>query len=376
MPGKSAVEKALDRALRRAKASPRSLELETARYIVFSDHHKGKHDGADDFLRCERAYLGALKHYAREGYTLVVLGDAEELWECQPKPVLRAYANILELERRFFPDRYLRVWGNHDDEWESPRRVRKHLWQVYSELEVHEALYFEVTEGDTEHGALFLVHGHQGSFLSDRLAGVTKLVVRFVWRTVQRLTRKPSTTPATDACLRNKHDKAMYDWAAQQSGIVTVAGHTHRPVFNSKTHLQQLEEELAQFLELPLNQADGDHDARVPADRSARRRATSTAAAVRSGTATLRAWRSRMGRSAWCAGQRTTARSSQRCWRGVDCGGCSRNWTERYRVSGGIGSSACTSGVGCRGAMPTVSAAGPEPLVPTRAIGGFVTNGS
>jgi predicted phosphodiesterase len=268
MPGKSAVEKALDRALRRAKASPRSLELETARYIVFSDHHKGKHDGADDFLRCERAYLGALKHYAREGYTLVVLGDAEELWECQPKPVLRAYANILELERRFFPDRYLRVWGNHDDEWESPRRVRKHLWQVYSELEVHEALYFEVTEGDTEHGALFLVHGHQGSFLSDRLAGVTKLVVRFVWRTVQRLTRKPSTTPATDACLRNKHDKAMYDWAAQQSGIVTVAGHTHRPVFNSKTHLQQLEEELAQFLELPLNQADGDHDARVAALRA------------------------------------------------------------------------------------------------------------
>lgn len=268
MAGTSAIEKALDRALRNAKASPRPLDLATTRYIVFSDHHKGKRDGADDFARCERAYVGALKHYARDGYTLIVLGDAEELWECRPKPVMRAYANILELERRFYPDRYLRAYGNHDDEWESPRRVRKHLWQLFPEVEVMEALYFEVHHQGTELGALFVVHGHQGSFFSDRLAGVAKLVVRFVWRTIQRLTRRPSTTPATDACLRDKHDKAMYDWAAQQSGIVTIAGHTHRPVFNSKTHLQQLEEELEALLALPADQRDGDHDARVAALRA------------------------------------------------------------------------------------------------------------
>ena len=263
MADKSAVEKALDRALRSAQGAARPLDLTTARYIVFSDHHKGKRDGADDFLRCERAYVGALKHYAREGYTLVLLGDAEELWECQPRSVLRSYANILELERRFYPSRYLRVWGNHDDEWESPRRVRKHLLRFYPGLNVYEALYFEVTDGEVGHGGLFLVHGHQGSLFSDRLAGISKLVVRFVWRTIQRLTRRPSTTPSTDTCLREEHDKAMYDWAARQRGIVTIAGHTHRPVFNSKTHLQQLEEELAQFLDLPLNQADADYDARV-----------------------------------------------------------------------------------------------------------------
>lgn len=268
MPSQSAVEKALDRALRSAKASPRTLDLASARYVVFSDHHKGKRDGADDFTRCERAYTGALKHYDRERFTLIVLGDAEELWECQPKPVLRAYANILELERRFFPDRYLRVWGNHDDEWESPRRVRKHLWEFYPELEVLEAVCFAVTDQGTELGTLFLAHGHQGSFFSDRLAGIAKIVVRLVWRTIQRLTRRPSTTPATDACLRDEHDKAMYDWAAQQRGLVMIAGHTHRPVFNSKTHLQQLEEELRQFLDLPLNQEDASYDARVAALRT------------------------------------------------------------------------------------------------------------
>jgi UDP-2,3-diacylglucosamine pyrophosphatase LpxH len=267
MPGKSAVEKALDRALRGARSSPRSLDPSTARYIVFSDHHKGRRDGADDFSRCERAYVGALKHYDREGFTLIILGDAEELWECRPKPVLRAYANILELERRFHPDRYLRVWGNHDDEWESPRRVRKHLSPFFPNLTVYEALYFEVHGGD-EPRALFMVHGHQGSFFSDRLAGIAKLVVRFVWRTIQRITRKPSTTPASDACLRDEHDKAMYDWAARQSRLVTVAGHTHRPVFNSKTHLQQLEDELQQLLDLPLNQEDAGYDSRVAALRA------------------------------------------------------------------------------------------------------------
>jgi UDP-2,3-diacylglucosamine pyrophosphatase LpxH len=268
MAGRSATEKALDQALQRAQASAQPLDLTTSRYIVFSDHHKGKRDGADDFARCERAYVGALKHYAREGYTLIVLGDAEELWECQPRSVIGAYDNILELERRFFPDRYLRVYGNHDDEWESPRRVRRHLSPFFPDLDVPEALYFEVADQGAALGGLFLVHGHQGSLFSDRLAGVAKLFVRFIWRSFQRLTRKPSTTPATDACLRDEHDKTMYDWAARQSGIVTIAGHTHRPVFNSKTHLQQLEEELAPFLELPLNQADADYDGRVAALRA------------------------------------------------------------------------------------------------------------
>jgi hypothetical protein len=37
----------------------------------------------------------------------------------------------------------------------------------------------------------------------------------------------------------------MYDWAAAQHRLVLIAGHTHRPVWSSRTHLQKLQAERA-----------------------------------------------------------------------------------------------------------------------------------
>jgi hypothetical protein len=121
--------------------------------------------------------------------------------------------------------------------------VDKHLPALLGPIHVVEGLRFAVASNGERLGTLLMVHGHQGTLFSDRLADVSKLVVRFLWRTVQRLTRKGSTTPATDACLRAEHDRTMYAWAVDQPGLVLIAGHTHRPVFSSKTHLQQIREE-------------------------------------------------------------------------------------------------------------------------------------
>jgi predicted phosphodiesterase len=243
MPSPSAIARALDGVLAELAATERPLDIERDRLVIFSDHHKGQRDGADDFAICEPAYLAALDSYLADGFALIVLGDAEELWENRVEPVLEAYANVLAAERRFQPDRYTRVWGNHDDEWEAPRRVDKHLPPLLGPIRVVEGLRFAVTSKGERLGTLLMVHGHQGTLLSDRLAGVSKLVVRFLWRTVQRLTRKGSTTPATDACLRAEHDRTLYAWAGDQPSFVLIAGHTHRPVFSSKTHLQQIREE-------------------------------------------------------------------------------------------------------------------------------------
>jgi predicted phosphodiesterase len=240
----TAIAQALDRVLADTGAHVRTLNPDADRYVVFSDHHKGRRDGADDFARCEASYLTALEHYLAAGYTLVLLGDAEELWENRVEPVLAAYANVLAAERRFHPDRLIKIWGNHDDEWESPRRVAKHLPPVFGAIDVPEGIQFQVVRNGNALGTLLLLHGHQGTLFSDRLAGIAKLAVRFVWRTIQRITRRPSTTPANDACLRDAHDRAMYRWAGTKARLVLIAGHTHRPVFSSKTHLQQLSEEI------------------------------------------------------------------------------------------------------------------------------------
>jgi predicted phosphodiesterase len=243
MPSPSAITRALDRALAESAPAERPLDIEGDSYVIFSDHHKGQRDGADDFAVCEPAYLAALDHYLEQGATLIVLGDAEELWENRVEPVLEAYGNVLATERRFHADRFVKVWGNHDDEWEAPRRVDKHLPTVFGPIQVVEGLRFAVMDRGERLGTLLLLHGHQGTLFSDRLAGLAKIAVRFVWRTIQRIIRKGSTTPATDACLRAEHDRMMYAWASRHPGLVLIAGHTHRPVFSSKTHLQQVREE-------------------------------------------------------------------------------------------------------------------------------------
>ena len=105
-----------------------TLPLDELRLIVLSDQHKGVRDGADDFQRCESAYLGALSHYLGAGFSLAVLGDVEELWENEAEPVLDRYSAVLNVEREFSrAGRYWRFYGNHDDDWSHPDLVHRLL---------------------------------------------------------------------------------------------------------------------------------------------------------------------------------------------------------------------------------------------------------
>ncbi|MDQ3740816.1 MAG: metallophosphoesterase family protein [Actinomycetota bacterium] len=209
------------------------LDIESVPVVIFSDHHRGARDGADDFLRCERAYNAALAYYLEQSYRLIALGDVEELWENDPEPVLGAYGETLELEAAFHREaRYERIWGNHDDLWRYPKQVEKHLHAIFAGSRVREALKLRVSSDGEPLGTLFLVHGHQGTLESDRTAWFSRLVVRYIWRPLQRRLDIPSTSPARDWELRQRHEAAMFAWAREQDpGLVLIAGHTHRPVF-------------------------------------------------------------------------------------------------------------------------------------------------
>ncbi len=238
------VSQALDAAYRRAEIQEQAegemiIDLKSAKLIIFSDHHKGNRDGADDFRVCERAYNAALAYYFHKGYTLVILGDAEELWEERPQTVLKAYPHTLALEGKFHQEeRYLRFWGNHDDDWNRSNLVDKLLVPLLGgkSLKVRETMIMHVADGGEKIGKFFLAHGHQGTVDSDKIAPLSKLIVRYFWRPIQRLIKFSFNTPAKDFQLRQAHDSAMYFWSEAQEKIVLIAGHTHRPVFKSATH--------------------------------------------------------------------------------------------------------------------------------------------
>ena len=218
--------------------------------IIFSDLHRGARNAADEFRRTERAYRAALAYYLRLGHTLVVLGDAEELWEERPQVVLDAYSDCVALEAQFHQaGRYVRVWGNHDDAWQFEDSVQRYLRPVYGgrPLVAYEGVLLEVMEGGVALGHLLLVHGHQGDARSDQWAWLSRWVIRWLWRPYQRLTQAQVNTPATQYDLRHKLNRAMYAWAARQSKLILIAGHTHHPVFRSMSHEAQLTLELAGF---------------------------------------------------------------------------------------------------------------------------------
>jgi hypothetical protein len=227
------VARGLTRTYETAAESERTVDVADLRLVVFSDHHKGARDGADDFLRCEAAYRAALAHYLELGHTLFVLGDVEELWECHPQEVLAAYPDTLGLERRFHEaGRYERFWGNHDDDWRAPSAVERGLAKLIPGVVVREALRMRLTSAGQPAGLLFFVHGHQGTGSSDRWGWLSRIVVRQVWRRLQRRFGFSATTPARSFELRAHHDRSMFAWAAEHPDRpILVAGHTHRPVF-------------------------------------------------------------------------------------------------------------------------------------------------
>lgn len=221
-------------------------ELADLRLVLFSDLHKGQKDNADDFQQCRQTYLSALPYYWERSFELALLGDVEELWENWPQPVIQSYGDVLSAEKAFAeaqrPSRYLRFVGNHDDMWYSARDVERHLGPYLAGHLVIEALRIQVHDQGQPLGELFFVHGHQGSLDSDRYAGLSALVVRLVWRPIQRMLNIKTSTPSTDFKLRQKHEQAMYSYAASQSGLVLIAGHTHHPVWEGLGFEQAVQE--------------------------------------------------------------------------------------------------------------------------------------
>ncbi|MCI0436098.1 MAG: hypothetical protein L0271_21020 [Gemmatimonadetes bacterium] len=215
-----------------------TADLNTARYIVLSDLHRGQGDEADDFRGCDAAYRAALEHYLDDSFTLIHLGDIEELWEVPKKHwgrIFTRYPLAYELERAFHDaGRYHRVFGNHDLPWADDANVARHLEPAYPGIVMHEAINVTITANGFDQGAVFLLHGHQGELFSDSLRAISRFFVESIWANVQRLFRVRSTSFSEMTEVENARDEALfYDWAVAQHRLIAIGGHTHRMVFET-----------------------------------------------------------------------------------------------------------------------------------------------
>jgi UDP-2,3-diacylglucosamine pyrophosphatase LpxH len=215
------------------------LETKDKKYALMSDLHLGDGGDADDIRDNVETLATALDYYNKEKYTLILLGDIEELWQFDLEAVVNQYANAVYKRMKEFGSRIFRVFGNHDYEWKAFDDP------ITSDFEgvagAPEALKLK-DENDVPR--ILLLHGHQGSLESDRKSWSSRFWVR-MFAKVENMAKwlglygHPS---ATKSQIAKDYEKIFYEWAKKNKTII-ICGHSHRAIFASLSYVDRLETE-------------------------------------------------------------------------------------------------------------------------------------
>jgi predicted phosphodiesterase len=234
------------------------LDIDSSKFVIFSDQHRGAKNGADDFMLCEPNYLAALDYYNANEFFFISLGDSDELWENRWPAVKKNNEASFEKEQKFIErNAFIKIYGNHDLAWntdvDTPLKMEKTYGQrvnVYEGVILQSAMDDRQSTMNTsliDHSQLtiFLTHGHQGDAQSDG-NWFSKFFVAHIWAPLQAYLKVNPNTPAYNTTKKTLHNRIMYEWSAQQENTVFITGHTHQPVFESLTHLERLYRRLLQ----------------------------------------------------------------------------------------------------------------------------------
>ncbi len=210
------------------------------KFIIFSDQHKGRRNGADDFAASEQNYIAALRYYYENDFCFINLGDCEELWENTLAQVKKHNINAFAAEKVFLlKNAYYKIFGNHDLYWSNDPLAGIELETLYGvKLKTYEGAVIILNTGH-KNLRIFCTHGHQGDARSDG-NWFTKFFIARLWAPLQAYLRINTNEPSNNEYKKTVHNEIMYQWAATQKDTILITGHTHQPVFESLTHIERL----------------------------------------------------------------------------------------------------------------------------------------
>jgi UDP-2,3-diacylglucosamine pyrophosphatase LpxH len=195
------------------------------RIVIFSDLHMGDGGSRDDFRHNGELVEKVLRdHYLAAGYSLVLNGDIEELQRFRLPAILRQWADMYSLFDEFRAQtRLFKIVGNHDESLYS-----------YADPDVWGTLLDGVR---LEYGkdTLFLFHGHQATIFFERFNDVSGFFLRYGANTL-RIHNVP-VKYASQKKYRTEH--RVYAFSTSRK-IVSIIGHTHRPLFESLSKIDTL----------------------------------------------------------------------------------------------------------------------------------------
>ena len=233
-----------------------------SKYVLISDCHRGTGSNNDNFLRNQNLYFAALQHYYKAGYTYIELGDGDELWENRSmKQIMEAHGNIFWLLSRFQEqERLYMLYGNHD----MVKKNAKYTKKCCNTCQCHPADYpnpdapsaYPSLSGLTFYPAiilenhlscgrncptgytnppmdLYLTHGHQTDLFNSTFWRLSRFLVRYLWKPLERFGVLDPTSAAKNYTRKHKAEERLHHWAEQENHIL-ITGHTHRPTLSEQ----------------------------------------------------------------------------------------------------------------------------------------------
>ena len=216
----------LEKLLENAK----TVQLDSSsKVLVLSDLHMGNGGRRDEFRRNSEIVRSMLQEYYLPGdFSLVLNGDIEELFKFSVDDIAECWGHIYDLFLQFEKNGFCwKTYGNHDSDLFEERnyRLSNHL------LESIRFMYGDET--------LLLFHGHQASILLwETYPLVSRAIVLFLRYIAKPLGIRNFST-AYNSRRRFAIEKSIYEFS-NEFKIVSVIGHTHRPLFESLSKVDHL----------------------------------------------------------------------------------------------------------------------------------------
>ncbi|OCA98959.1 metallophosphoesterase [Clostridium beijerinckii] len=221
------------------------IEFDEKSKIVFiSDVHRGDGGYADSLRQNRNIYKAALGFYYENGYTLIELGDGDELWKNKDcLDIAYNYKDVFSMLNDFYDDnRLCLVYGNHDIVKANPEFIKRQerlfanagngfgreMINLYSNITFYEGVILRYMPSKED---IIAFHGHQVDFINCEMWKTSRFLVRHVWRLMEGVAGfKPPTSPASNYDKGTKIDHILGHLARKEKKVI-ICGHTHNDIF-------------------------------------------------------------------------------------------------------------------------------------------------
>jgi UDP-2,3-diacylglucosamine pyrophosphatase LpxH len=214
--------------------------------VVFSDLHMGDGGKQDDFLPNAEFFKYILEqYYLKNHYQLILNGDIEELQKFSIKQITNRWHGIYQIFEQFEKKQaFFKIAGNHDHEL------------LKKSAQLKRPLYHSIRLSYHQHQIL-VFHGHQASLLMERFHSFFTIILKYIANPMGI----KNYSVSHDSAVKFNTEKRVYNFARAHK-VVSLIGHTHRPLFESLSKIEYLKFKIEQYCR-NYSQADNDEATRA-----------------------------------------------------------------------------------------------------------------